>query len=106
MIGRAAELEVGLIDADEARTVGGNLANRVGRDLLAGRIVRRAQPDEPRSLRLLGDRRKIKPQRRAGQWIDEVELGTGHPHACGMQLVRWSTNHGAIAAPERQPGGQ
>ena len=106
MIHRAAELEVGLIDADEAGTVGSNLANRVGRDFLTGRIVRRAQPNKPCTLRLLGDRREIQPQRRAGEWIDEVELGTRHPNAGGVQLVGRTSDDGTIAPPEREPGGQ
>ena len=59
MIGRAAEFEVGLVDTDETVAIAGDFANLVGRDVLARRVVGRAEPDEASALGLLRDRVEI-----------------------------------------------
>ena len=59
MIRRAAEFEVGLVDADEALTVRRDLADPVGRDILAGWVVGRAEPNEASALGFLRDRVEI-----------------------------------------------
>ncbi len=98
------QLEVGLVETDETGAGGTQLPDRVGRDLLARGIIWRTEPDQSRSPRLGDDCCEVEAQRRSGEGIDEVECGSRHAHAGGVQLIGGASDDGAIATAEREPG--
>ncbi len=94
----AAELEVGLIDDDEARAGSADRTDGVGRNLLAGRVVGRAEPDETDSRRLGDDPVEIEPERpvRSRRYGDEF----GRRVLCrdGVEGVVGARNERTVAA--------
>ncbi len=96
----AAELEVGLVDHDDARAGSADALDEHGVELLPGGVVGSAEPDDAHVRRLAHEALEIERESAAG--VEREHLCAGVAARDGVQLVGRLGHQRPIAAPERE----